>query len=896
MKVSKAICITLFSLFAISSLSGCSDETEMTQEEIQYIGHIDQARFFQRQGELKASTLEARSAIELQPGNAEPYFIIIDNLLTAGDATNAERQVNLLADRIVPEALDDTTHNRIKLIRAKSRQLKGEPDRALEILSDIQNPDRPQELEAALLKADILLAKDQIDAAEQAYEAARELDNTSVSPLIGLSRTSYARENPEQTAEFIEQAETIDANSPELWLWKARVAHANGEWQAAEEAYIRALEDIGQYDIMTYKKYETISALIQVLREQGKASEAFVYEEMLAKSAPGTIRSNLEAAQAAYQDGNLDEAARYLEEVLTQSPGHEQSALLLGMIRFRQGRMEDAERLLTPIAANDDAEAAAKLLAATKIQMRDIEDARSILDSLSDKDTDPGVLAMVGITTLAGGENEAGEELIEKSLELRPENSELRIRYARYLIQQGKTERALTQLNDVLERDPDSSAARQLTIEAHLRAGNRETAVSVADEWTNEKPDSAEAKLVRGQLALAENEQTKAEQLFMEASKAAPDNPAPLIALGTLELRRENTQDAGNYFKSAVELSPNNRQALQGLTRLLPRDQVAEFLTEFSTNNPSEPGPRLVLLEYALIDGDTDASTDHLAVLLEPVDEDTQSRLSPLVASIFNGVAAQKASSENFDDAKAILDRALALFPENEDIALQAANLAYQTDRENDASKLLQEAKLTHPDSARPFLVEANWMSREQRHQEAAELYQLALEKNSTPENELRYAQALQRAGQSTKAVEVIESAQNTYPNNRQLTFALALAYQQAERHEEAISSYEALIGDQPNNVVALNNLAWLYQQAGDARALEIAKRAYELRPDSGAVADTFGWILFNAGQKQESVAILEKAHQADPDSNEIALHLAEAYKAAGQQEKAKEILEKFQQ
>ena len=53
MKVSKAICITLFSLFAISSLSGCSDETEMTQEEIQYIGHIDQARFFQRQGELK---------------------------------------------------------------------------------------------------------------------------------------------------------------------------------------------------------------------------------------------------------------------------------------------------------------------------------------------------------------------------------------------------------------------------------------------------------------------------------------------------------------------------------------------------------------------------------------------------------------------------------------------------------------------------------------------------------------------------------------------------------------------------------------------------------------------------------------------------------------------------
>ena len=185
-------------------------------------------------------------------------------------------------------------------------------------------------------------------------------------------------------------------------------------------------------------------------------------------------------------------------------------------------------------------------------------------------------------------------------------------------------------------------------------------------------------------------------------------------------------------------------------------------------------------------------------------------------------------------------------------------------------------------------------MTQEQRHQEAAELYQLALEKRRSAETELRYAQALQRSNQTTKAIEVMESARSTYPNNLQITFALALAYQQADRQEEARSTYELVLEDQPDNVIALNNLAWLYQQAGDPRALEIAKRAYELRPDSGAVADTYGWILFNAGQEKESVAILEKAHQAQPESNEIALHLAEAYKAVGEQEKAKEILEQF--
>ncbi|AKV98546.1 hypothetical protein ACP86_21835 [Marinobacter sp. CP1] len=894
MKVSKAICITLFSLFAISSLSGCSDETEMTQEEIQYIGHIDQARFFQRQGELKASTLEARSAIELQPDNAEPYFIIIDNLLTAGDATNAERQVNLLADRIVPEALNDTTHNRIKLIRAKSRQLKGEGDEALDILSDLQNPDRPQELQAALLKADILLSQRQLTKAEQAYKNAAGLEASSAKPLIGLSKVAYARDNQDQVAAYIAEAEAIDANSTELWLWKARVAQAKSDWQVAEEAYIRALEDIGQYDIMTYRKYETISSLIRVLREQGKASEAFVYEEMLAKSAPGTIRSNLEAAQAAYQDGNLEESARYLEEILKQSPGHEQSALLLGMIRFRQGRMEEADRLLTPIAANEDAEEAAKLLAATKIQLRNIDDARAILDSLDDKETDPGVLAMVGITTLAGGENAAGEELIEKSLELRPDNSELRLRYSRYLIEQNKIDRALDQLENVIEQDPSSSNAKRLKIEAYLKAENNDAAVSYADEWLKEDPESLDAKLVRGQLALALGNQEQAEKFYTAASQDAPEDPTPLLALGALERSRENLESAGEYFKRAVSLAPNNRQALQGLTSSLPGTEVADFLGELSEKKPEAAGPRLILLEYALFNGDTEKSTDHLAVLMEPVDENTPSRLSPLVAAIFGNVASQKSSAGDLADARAILERALALFPENENIILQAANLAYQTDRQQDAKELLQDAKLTHPESARPFILEAGWMTQEQRHQEAAELYQLALEKRRSAETELRYAQALQRSNQTTKAIEVMESARSTYPNNLQITFALALAYQQADRQEEARSTYELVLEDQPDNVIALNNLAWLYQQAGDPRALEIAKRAYELRPDSGAVADTYGWILFNAGQEKESVAILEKAHQAQPESNEIALHLAEAYKAVGEQEKAKEILEKF--
>ena len=75
----------------------------------------------------------------------------------------------------------------------------------------------------------------------------------------------------------------------------------------------------------------------------------------------------------------------------------------------------------------------------------------------------------------------------------------------------------------------------------------------------------------------------------------------------------------------------------------------------------------------------------------------------------------------------------------------------------------------------------------------------------------------------------------------------------------------------------ALNNLAWLYYERKDPRALEIAKKAYELAPNSAPIADTYGWILVEKGEIAKGIEILSKAVQLAPDNKEIADHLKEA-------------------
>ncbi|WP_273203730.1 tetratricopeptide repeat protein [Marinobacter subterrani] len=895
MKPVSAVRATLLSVAISFALVGCGEDTpEMTPEEIKYISHLDQSRFFQRQGELKASTLEARSAIELQPDKIDPYFLIIDNLLKAGDAINAERQLDWVMKQVPEGEISSEAQNRASLIYAEANLMTNEYEQALAALDKVASPDRSVETQAALLEGKIHLASGKLDEATEAFEKARTINPGAVESVIGLSRIAFARGDKEKAQELIAKAEEIDKESTDLWLWKAQLAHAEEQWQKAEDGYIRALEDIGQYDVMTQRKYATISALIRVLRAQGKQAEAFVYEEILAKSAPGTIKSNMMAAQDAMKQGDLDSAARYLEEVLAQAPGHEPSALMLGLVRFRQGRVEEAEKLLAPVAEMGDSELASKLLAATRLQMHNPQGAQEVLDKLEGKDSDPETLALVAITSLASGDTETGEALMEKALKLNPDNHQLRLRYANYLIQRGDYSRAIDQITQVLQKAPELDEARSLLIHAQASSGDAAAAIKTASEWIKDEPDNTTALIIRGNLAGSENQIEEARGYFTQALNKDPEAVAPVMALGRLALNQKNQAEAQKQFRKAVEIAPDNRLALQGLTSVLNRDETEAFMREVLKTHPDATGPRLILLELALLQNATKEADDLTASLLERAEENTPSQAAPLVANIYNGVAAKLRQAGETDRASIVLNRARVLFPDNEAISLQAAAQAFAAENSNEARRILQEAKLQHPDSPAPYLVEARYFESREEYQQAADFYQLAMDKKPSAGLMNAYAEVLQKAGKDAEALSLLESGIDTYPDSAQLRLRIALLQQAEGANDKARANYEKLLSAMPESTIVLNNLAWLYHEAGDERAVTMARKAYDLAPDNAAIADTYGWIMLQAGNHEDSLPILEKAHELQPGSEEIALHLAEAYKAAGKNADAQRILEKF--
>ena len=109
-----------------------------------------------------------------------------------------------------------------------------------------------------------------------------------------------------------------------------------------------------------------------------------------------------------------------------------------------------------------------------------------------------------------------------------------------------------------------------------------------------------------------------------------------------------------------------------------------------------------------------------------------------------------------------------------------------------------------------------------------------------------------------------------------------------------AISRYEKALRKDPDNTLALNNLAWLYHVRGDERALAVAKRAYDLRPEDPDVLDTYGWILVEIDRNERGIRLLRRAVAVSPEFLTARYHLAAGLAKVGEVDAALNELKKL--
>jgi Tfp pilus assembly protein PilF len=241
--------------------------------------------------------------------------------------------------------------------------------------------------------------------------------------------------------------------------------------------------------------------------------------------------------------------------------------------------------------------------------------------------------------------------------------------------------------------------------------------------------------------------------------------------------------------------------------------------------------------------------------------------------------------------ARASLEQALALRPDWPGAAAQLAGVMIKTGDIDAAFKIVTRLKGKAGTRLEGEVLGADLEAARGNHAAAAEGYGRALALRPSSMLVLRRYQA-QRSGRLPGALDGLKAWLGSHPQDTAVRFAYAEALQSNHVAQEAISQYEQALREAPNSAPGLNNLAWLYYSTKDPRALETARRAYALSPQTPAIADTLGWILVGQGQVSEGLGILKAAAAASGVEPDIRFHYAFALAKAGQTAESKQILD----
>nr|WP_254449083.1 tetratricopeptide repeat protein [Thalassococcus sp. S3] len=237
-------------------------------------------------------------------------------------------------------------------------------------------------------------------------------------------------------------------------------------------------------------------------------------------------------------------------------------------------------------------------------------------------------------------------------------------------------------------------------------------------------------------------------------------------------------------------------------------------------------------------------------------------------------------------------------------------------------------AEHLRPDHIDAILLTASLLDELGQYQLAVAAYRQV--PRSSPDHhaaELGRADSLRRAEKTDAAVEVLQQLARDYPELPSVHSALGDLLRQQEDYAGSIPAYDRAldlteegaraewflhyargisherVGDwdnaeadfrkalelNPGQPQVLNYLGYslVEKQIKLDEALEMIEEAVAVRPDSGYIVDSLGWVLYRLGRYDEAVVHMEKAVELMPVDPVVNDHLGDVYWAVGRYREA---------
>ena len=679
--------------------------------------------------------------------------------------------------------------------------------------------------------------------------------------------------------EYIERATLAEPDNVDLWIWNGAYSVLIGEYADAELAFEEALDLMGSYDTMTAKRYSVLQSIQVPLQMQQKDEEALRYAQTVAESPQGQFLQTYENAVTSFQEGDIVGAEAELSRVLALVPDDPNANILMGLAQYEAGdyiaAQESLSRFVNEVTTTPQP---IRALAATQLRLNRPDLAIDTLNrALSNFPEDASLFSMIGLAQQQLGDLESSIISFEKALEIQPENADTNLALSSSYYLLGDLVSTQDQLLNAIELDPGLNQAKSNLINLYAEQDNLEVARSSAMRWLDSEPNSTFHNILVALVEIADGNYNDARTYLNTSIELDSSNILPRMLLARLAATEENFTEAESILDEVLARSPTNPEALSGLLTLgatlgTLEEKVAQ-VESIVENFPDAIEPPLVLSAFYTNTNNLEDALQYAEIALERNENDSTRNA---MIQVLLAQATQARVQNDLVSATNLVEEALELNEDNIAALTVATGIAVQLSEFEKAENYIETIKTLQPNSSFGFEIEGDLYIEREFYTQATDAFQQAWEFSKTAQLGSKLYRAYLASGQNDEANLFLSQWLVEMPENATVNMFAGMVKQEQGLVSESQEHYEIALNEQPENAIALNNLAWLYMEPEPERALELASRAAELYPDNPDILDTYGWILFNQGEAELAAEFIQQAYELAPDSEAIAEHLAE--------------------
>jgi len=374
------------------------------------------------------------------------------------------------------------------------------------------------------------------------------------------------------------------------------------------------------------------------------------------------------------------------------------------------------------------------------------------------------------------------------SLDLEPENLDVKHYLGKTLLKSGNIEDATKTLESIVENHDHTDSLLQLG-QIFSKENNFKKVSAYLDKLLEISPNHIEAHLLLGKSYVLNNYFNEAISHFEKILSKSPNHIEAHLLLGKTFIDLTNFNDAFSHFEKILELSPNHMDALNSKILVLEKmgkiDEAVDCCDQIAK---SSPDPTDSILKKGILLFNSNKSSNALAIFNAVLEKTKTNNVALLYkAKIYS-------QKQEFHEALLCIDTILKLDPKNPDALENAVELSLKVGNYENALSCIDQLLSESPLSDSLLIRKSRLLSILGLHEESGQICMTILQHDTTNVDALYELGKIHSIlNNYEKAIELFDGALEKNPLDSNIIFKKSIAFFALQKYDVSILCLEQI-------------------------------------------------------------------------------------------------------